>query len=397
MIKYIKNPANIYFSLWSIYLLQGTLYANGSFISQGVLLIILLISLKSMIEVWRCSEVPVFFKGLNALVMMYTVYGLILFLTDGAVVHSYRGFSSRNTLDYMKTAYISVLPIYVCFLYTKQGYISIQMLQCWAIIFIGVGICDYYELNQKELRSALEVGSSREEFTNNAGYALMSLLPMMLVFNKKNIIQIIGIGVCLFFVISGMKRGAIIISAIALLLIVWKKMTTTSGSRKVIVTIGIAIGFFFLVQFVENMMLNSDYFNTRLQATLEGDSSGRDSIYLKIWNHYLFDTNIIEMLIGGGGYYTLKLFNVYAHNDWLEILINNGALGIVFFICYWAYFFRTTRDYRLSDASRFCLLLTLIMFLLKSAFSMSIADMNIFTTSIIGFALADGFNQINEE
>lgn len=80
------------------------------------------------------------------------------------------------------------------------------------------------------------------------------------------------------------------------------------------------------------MMAESDYFNHRIEQTLEGDSSNRDVIYGGLIIHFLDETNALKLFLGNGAQATLKIHGGFAHNDWLELLINNGIIGALIYI-----------------------------------------------------------------
>ena len=89
---------------------------------------------------------------------------------------------------------------------------------------------------------------------------------------------------------------------------------------------------------------------------------------------------------------TLKYGNIYAHNDWLEILFCQGAVGLLIFIKFWRGLFMSARSTLIAEPSRFCLFLLFCIFFLKTFFSMSIVGIPIYSTTMMGFALANGFS-----
>lgn len=395
MKRFLKNPGNRYLLLWALFNLKGFLYPDGSIINQTILLIIMLLSLVEFVKNFQSKiyRQSIFFKGLNAVMIMYTVYGLVLFVTDGTTVKSLYG-DMYSSISFIQGAWIVLMPIYVIYIYTRQGYLKLETLQKWMALFLLVGIAQYFTLQKQIFQALLERGAGRDEFTNGAGYILLSLIPGMLVFKRK-LLTYIGIAVCVVFVIMAMKRGAIIIAALALFLIIRHDLKVSKGSYKIAVFALVVISIAFLVQFVEHMLDTSDYFNERIAATLEGDSSDRDIIYQHFWNTYLHDSNLFQYLLGRGAMSTLKYGNIYAHNDWLEILFCQGVVGIFIFIYYWKCFYYNSKSTILSERSRFCLFILFIMFGVKCFFSMSIVGMPIYATVMLGFSLADGFDEQN--
>lgn len=403
MLKFFKNPCNRYISLWCINNLNGILYPIGTIINKAVLVAILLISLIEILKYyskWDKNQ-PILFKGLNLLLIMYTVYGLLLFITDGSTVVSFTGFETQS-MSFILGAWMVLPPIYLVYVYTREGYLTLESLQKWVLVFLLVGVAQYFYTQQQMYNTLLSRGSDVLEFTNGAGYILLSLIPSMLVYNRK-VISYTGIAFCVVFIIMAMKRGAIIIAAISLLMIIIHDLRSSKGAYKVTVIVLGLIGIFLLINFIDSMLQTSDYFNARIEATLDGDSSNRDVLYNQIWNTFKYDSGPLQWLFGHGALSTLKYADSYAHNDWLEILFCHGAVGIIIFIYYWKCFYKSSKSLVLSEPSRFCLFLVFIIYGIKTFFSMSIIGMPIYTTIMIGFALADGFNNnssnytINEE
>lgn len=390
MFDKLKNPSNIYFVLWTLYSLQGSLYAKGSLLSQILLLFILLISLRETLTFIYNNRVVGYFQILNVLMAMYTFYGLLLFLTDGMVVH---GMGGRNvqSMNFLKTFYMSILPIYVNYIYTVKGYLSLPLLKCWMVVFLFLGINEYYCQQNELLQKLLAAGSSKEEVTNNAGYVLLSLVPGMLVYKSKPIIFYIGIAICVVYILMGMKRGAILVCAVSLFLIAWRDLKSAKGKYKISVLVVIILSFVVLYGFVENLMTHSDYFNDRLEATLEGNTSRRDDLYMIFVNAFTTESNFFQMLFGRGACGTIKYSYNYAHNDWLEILTNQGVLGVTIFAFYWYCFWKESRSLKYCEESKFCLSLLFYILGLKTLFSMSICSMELPITVMLGFCLADGF------
>ena len=77
------------------------------------------------------------------------------------------------------------------------------------------------------------------------------------------------------------------------------------------------------------MMSNSEYFVSRYEQTLEGNTSGRNDIYENLWNTLLLEPNPLYFYLGRGANSTLNIVGNGAHQDWLETFCNNGLLGVI--------------------------------------------------------------------
>lgn len=387
--KYLKNPCVWYILTWILYLLQGTLYESGSRISQFLLLVILLVSVRHTYRVFNMHQTSIFFKGLNALILMYTFYGLLLFITDGVTT---RGLVMKiDSFNYLKEYYMALLPIYSCYYYARKGYLTRDVLVFFAIVFVVVSILVYYRIQHELLEKILLKGGTRTETTNNAGYIILSVIPALLILHKKPVIQYIAIGVCVVFVFLAMKRGAILCLSLFLMMFIWRKMNRLKGSKRFLTLVIVMIGMYLLTIFVEQRMETSDYFNDRIEQTMEGDSSERDLLYKGFLQHYFEKAGLFHQIFGYGAYGTIKVSVNFAHNDWLEILTNQGLLGIIIFITFTVYFYRASRYRKYHTESQFALLVIFVLFLPQTFFSAGITNTTIFTSCMTGFALADGF------
>ena len=381
--KFFFNSCSFYFSLWCIYLLQGTLYESGSMLSQVILALILAMSL---MHAWRVRTTKLlYFKGYYLLLIMFTFYGILLLLTDGS--HT-QGLAIRPaTINYTKAIYISLLPICSCYYYTKKGYLNNNTFPLWVCAFFIVAVAEYFRLQREVLEKFL---TTDEDITNNMGYIFVGLMPCFLVFKKK-LYKYIGIVACMLFVLFSMKRGAMIVGMVGVLIILYTDIKHFRGVRKNIFILLVGVVGFVVFSFLQDNLFQNDFFNQRIEQTMEGSSSGRDVIYSTLWNSYINKFNIFHQLFGMGADGTLKVTFNYAHNDWLEILINQGLVGVVLFFSYWIFFIRTVKDNRYSLIVRQVLFIIFVITFLRTLFSMSINDNSIFLCSALGFALADGF------
>lgn len=390
--SFFRNPCNIYFSLWSLYLLQGTLYESGSLTSQILLLIILLISVKDAVMTFNMPHLPVYFKGLNALVLMFTIYGVFLFFTDGVYVHTKTGYVTLSS-NYLRTLYYSILPVYSCYLYTRRGYLTGDVLKKWVLVFVVIAVSEFVRFQREKVEQYLNMGSERKEFTNNIGYIMLLLTPCAFIYQKKPLIQFIIYGICMALVFVSMKRGAILIAAIAALFFFMDNLKLSGRRTRYTIFFFTITTLVVLYYLAKEMMMTNELLNQRIEATLEGDSSGRNVIYSDLINHFVNDANIFQMIFGMGAEGTMKVTYNWAHNDWLEILTNQGIIGVSLFAFYWLDFWKTSNTRSYSRETRFVLKYIFLILLLRTFFSMSIGDMSIYSSCMLGYALADGFKR----
>lgn len=386
------NPAKLnrcdwFIIVWVLYYLQGVLYPTGGAISIGLLGINLLVSFFCAIKIWQMPHHPPYIKGLNLLVLMFSIYGFALILMNPSTIYYSMGGKSMPSYNYIKAIYLSILPIYAFYYFSLKGYLTAERLRWWAVVFCISCVVSYYHNMQQALLKLMERGSSREEITNNVGYIFLSLIPIWALFRKKPLLQYAGLAFCMAFILMGMKRGAILIGGVVVLYLIWQIISNARGNQRFIVILLTAVLAVAGVYFVIDMMTSSDYFLQRLEATKEGNSSGRDSLYSFFWTYFTEKADAIQYLFGRGANGTLEIYYNYAHNDWLEIAVNQGLMGIAVYAVYWKQFYSTWRQSTNIEAKTILALVGIIYFA-KTIFSMSYADMTYVCTSVLGYALA---------
>lgn len=381
------NLCNFYILLWCLYSLQGTLYASGSIISQGILAILLAISLFFVIYANAKFEMPPYMKALNVMLTMFTVYGIALMLSGETLTIKEGYMGAVSNKDYIKGIFISCMPIYTFFVLTKMGILTDEVIRKWIPVFILVVIAAYFENQIANLAKAEEVMSTQEEFTNNTGYLFLAIIPLLF-FVKKPFVQYILLLICGVFIIAAMKRGAILIFALSLPLFIHSTLKTLSFRKKTMVLLLIIGSVLALLYYVSYMLDTSEFFNARLESTLEGDASNREDMYPHLLRQIFYYATPLQFLFGRGAWGTLKVSDNFAHNDWLEIGVNQGMLGIVVYIAYWIAFYVSAK--RMQDNKRIynVLMLSMLILFVKALFSMSYDDMPIYATMCIGYCMA---------
>lgn len=381
----IKNLSRCDFFLlaWVLYYLQGIVYPEGGIISLAILGANLLISAICMFKVMQWRDKPIYFKGLNMLMLLFTIYGFMLVLLSPSTLYYPISGTSMKSYNYIKSIYLSLLPIYPFYYYTKKGFLTAERLRIWGVIFLASVTLSYIRMQ----REALEALIDADETTNNSGYLFLSCLPLLVLYRKKPLIQFACLAFVIAFIVMGMKRGAIVIGLVCAIYFMLQSIRNSKGKTRIsfiLLSIGICICAFF---FFTHEMTTSDYMMKRIDDTLAGNSSGRDNLYSFFWKYFTEQADFIHYLIGRGANGTLEIYYNYAHNDWLEIAVNQGILGVVVYAFYWLCFYKTWKQATNIDAKTI-LALTALIFFAKTMFSMSYADMSYVSTSVLGYALA---------
>ena len=375
---------NVYIFLWLIYNLQSLILGGkGGAFSTLIIIFLLGISAYHFAYALFHYKMPDYMKGLVVLVFMFTLYGIILIMS-GKTIMFMRTRAVVKNYNYIKSIYISLLPIFSFYVFTRKGKLTKDVIQKWTLLFFITAILQFFQ-NQREF--LMMAGEDTEEFTNNFGYIFLSIIPLFAFWEHKRIVQYIGLGLSMAFIILGMKRGAIVIGALSIMWFMFQSMKNASRKQKIWVfilsVVLIVVGFYL----VSDMLQNSEYFNQRLEDTIEGNSSGRDRLYGVFWRHFTQESNPLLFLFGNGANATLTISSNYAHNDWLEIAINQGLLGLVIYVVYWIKFYKTWKKSKFDSQIYLALGLILFIYFMRTIFSMSYTAMPIYATLCLGYCM----------
>lgn len=389
MLTYIKklNRCDFYICINCLFSLQGYLYPQG-IINQFLQLIILVWSLH---EVWKIilseKTIPPLLRRLNLLVVLFSFYGILALM-----IGYYGNFTGRPKYLYLQRTLTSLLPIYVYYHYAIKGYLKESHIRIYLFPLLLVAIVNYYkDLNEMILESL----SGRVEFTMNVGYEFLSLVPIICMYYKRPLIQYLFMLFLMYWIVICMKRGAMLIGIICALYFLWNTVKNTSSLKK-IVSLAMATATMYLgYRFFLSMLANSDYFLLRYESTLEGNSSGRDEIYSNLLSGMLENFNLFEWMFGRGGYSTFSVAGEMAHNDWLEILCNNGIIGLIIFSMFMLSFFNTVKNSRKNVSNYLYVSFFMVFFitLVRTLISQSIMVLTDVQTMMIGYCIYITYSQ----
>ncbi len=288
--------------------------------------------------------------------------------------------------------------MYCFFFFTKKGLFTINNLRIYFFLLLLTSIGGYYIYEQKKLMLLASMGSGMTEISNNASYAFVALMPMLFLFKNKMKVQLISMLFIMFFVLSSFKRGAILIAFICMIILFYQifKNSSRKFRFRLLVLISVfLIGGTYIISYLNQ---TTDRFSYQIEKTEEGNLSKRDVIYSTLLNHYLDKTSDIEFLIGGGPDHTWAINGNYAHNDWLEILTNNGLLGAVIYAIFYICFFFNMRQYKRNNTFIYdIILMSFIILLTKTVFSMSYASISLATSLMMGYCFAQPYYKTETE
>lgn len=399
MTKFLKNPCNIYISLLAFYSMQGTMIpTGGSALSQMIVLTTMLMGLYYTVKVVAMKGKPVYFKGLNLLFFIFVVYGLVLLFSDHHYVIKAKRFGDGtvSNFSFLKSIFLSLPNIYTFYYFSTKKYLTEKLLKGWVFALFGVAVFRFFDNQMSAIQVQLLEGIDSDEVTNNMGYLFVALIPSVALFRNKNLLQYGMIIFCMAFIVMGMKRGAIIVGVLLMLYFLYFNYRYHQSMSKTKVLFFSALIVIAAVYIVQYMMETSDYFMARIAQTEEGGSSGRDAIYEHFWNHFKNETDNVKFIFGNGANATLGIYINYAHNDWLEIAINQGVLGLVVYALYWLGFLKTIWNTKHNKTARLVLSLAFISFFVESIFSMSYTGYSMMACTTFGYCLAHCQDQEDE-
>lgn len=366
----------IYIALWALGKLQGFFIGNGSL---SLLLYIpftimtLFFVYKVIVNMYKTSTM----RLLSIFFVLLFLYGFDLLLFNR---------SGQDPTSFLMAIIASLGPVFSFYYFTKQDVLTPKRL-CWLFfLFLFIAVLEFYSYEAKML---LLTGDGFEDITNNSAYAILGLFPLLFLLSHRPILQYISLAVVCFYVISCLKRGAILILIILLIWFLVSTFKSTGFKKKLLVITLTTVLAFVGVSFIERFYTESEYFQYRVEMTKEGSSSSRDQIYSTLWTHFKTNDSLFEILVGEGVYATERVTNgLKAHNDWLELLIDCGVFGVIVYLMYFAAFFRDWRKSR-SNSTLYAILGTCLFFtFIRTFFSMSFTDNPFYLSLMMGYGLA---------
>lgn len=375
---------NIYIAVWLLYNFHwmgvGILFPFFESISNLLLALNLVISVFFSAIVWTDYRQNTFFRYTNFLLFLFVFYGLFSVLESPRVAVAQGGYIKSGT--YMVAALRSFLPLYTFFFFSLKGCVTEKTMKIWFWVYLAQTILIYFA--SRQLMGLL---SSDEMLTNNVGYMFTELFPFVFFFRKSVIIQILIAFSFWALTFISIKRGAILVCSLAAIYMLQNQYKHVSTAKKSIIT-GIVVAMFFIgTAWVEHLYSSSTVLQHRVEKTLEGNSSGRDHIASFLLDQY-FSSDILHLLFGYGADGTLRVIK-YAHNDWLELLYNQGIIGFIAYFAFWLTWYKLWRNERRNKTEIAYLLgLLFICSFPKTLFSMWYSMANLFTTMPLGFCIA---------
>lgn len=372
---------NLLFILFASYSAQGILYPVGTFISQSILGLVLVISALYFFKLLLLQiKKPLFYKAWTLLLIL-NVFGFIFTGSLEDPIH----------FSMFKGVLISLLPFYPFYYFSIIGLLSNKILLQFFILILTISILQFFT-NAQQIMFEQE----RDSIVNNLAYTFVGLIPFAFFFRNK-LLAYGAMLILIFFIITGAKRGAIVIGVLGFLFFIYYQMRIISKKNRwkgyVVSLIGIVVLSYFAIIFLES----NEFLIKRLESLIEGDSSGRDEIYANIFNAWYNNYSVIYFLFGFGfaGSTALSGVGLLAHNDWLELLSNFGLLGVSIYLFFFYAGYSSIKNQTWNDNRKIIMLTILSIWFLTSLFSMGYtSDGGYYRAVLIAFLLGGSKNII---
>lgn len=270
------------------------------------------------------------------------------------------------------------LPMYVGYYMVAKGIIKMRHLKYSFLYFLLVSVLSFWGYKYM----LAEVFGDRE-ITNNIGYYFVSTLPLLYMI-EKNVWRNVVLLIILLFVVLSAKRGAILCAIAGIVIYLYyqyfykKDFSFKQTFKLSLLFIGTVV--------LLSLFVNEDSLvYQRIDKTFHSDDklaiySRRDDIYASMLDEFL-SSDFISFFFGHGYNGTVNLLGYYAHNDWLEILIDYGLLGAIIYLLFVSTSFVASFSQK-NDKLRFCALSVFLIYFMQTIFSMGFTSTSISITSL---------------
>jgi len=159
----------------------------------------------------------------------------------------------------------------------------------------------------------------------NAVYFVVACAPFVLL-AKHTFARYVGVATLLISVAISFKRGAIVATALMLLVVLWTVKRNDRVRSRVAPLVFLPLLLWLGYSLAD--WFSGGYLSVRFSIEELQDGSGRGRIYDVLWRS-VREANVLELFFGRGSEGTTALVDTGAHNQWLEVLVNFGLLGLV--------------------------------------------------------------------
>ena len=339
------NMCNIYMLLWVLYSFHWFEVVNTpalNSLSNAFLGFNLILSFYYCFYCLFNYRLPKLYYAILILVLLLALYGLVSVLKGEELYIRFTGEKYRNG-SYIIGPMRSFLPFFAFYVFSKRGLLTKESLIIWGGISLLQFLFVFFHSSTE-----YAVGS----FVNNNGYHFTVLLPLLFFIRRPRFLPIGLLVFLIAMVILGMKRGAILVAAFFVIYYLFIILQKEKTARKLFIIIAVLVVFRLGYSYFNDFYANNSILQHRVDSTLEGSSSGRSILYAQAWSIWS-QSNYFQLVFGHGASASLKYLDNFIHNDWLELLLDTGIVGVIAFLAFWISFITEwirSRDNRLLFA-----------------------------------------------
>ena len=364
---YINIVALTPFLLYLTYLFNAIGGSSYGPIIYLVILLIGIVSLLYIISFRRYFRLPA--------ISTFLIFFILLSLTFMLSKHEINGwkYEAIGTVypykEFMKYATF-ICSFFIGFNLGLSKYINHKYWVIIGVTFWLVSILCYYIYS-----NILSIKFS-SDYQNNTAYLLVSTLPFIPLYFKYIKNKIFPITILLItsgLIISSSKRGAIVCLLISLIIsaIIYIRSNKLNYKKCLILIISICG----LIAFIYYYISTNEYLLTRLSRMEEGEVGARSIAYPTLFNHW-YHSSFKEFFLGDGLCNSVAVWGNFAHNDWLELLLSNGLVGVIIYAGLFISIFISIKGITTDQYVKLSLILCIAIWLIKSIFSMGYSDTN---------------------
>lgn len=360
----LKDPILFMGILLDLYYLQGMMNTSGSILSRTLMMILLLYGAFAFMMIVLRKNQPIF-------IILLMIFLLMLSFTYIAspkyvVGTKYEAIGKISTLSQYKNSCAFILSFFIGYYVCLKRGSNFKNLCIIGLLFLLTAVI-IFNYSQNYLRSHLD----SEDIVNNSAYNFVAVIPFVPLFFKTFKSKIWGITsviIILIMVMLGAKRGAIVctITCLAFALLYYLYSSKFSIKRIFVVLLISIFAYLLIVHLYES----SDFLQRRVTGTFTRGIGGRAIAYPVLLNAWLHDSTVFEFLFGKGAAATVTVWGNYGHQDWLELLTDNGLIGVMLYLAIFISIFSYIRKAKIEKYLKLTAYLCVLTWFMKSMFSM---------------------------
>lgn len=250
------------------------------------------------------------------------------------------------------------------------------------------------------VRSFVSFAGQTHRFSETALLTMVCSTIAFIVTHKKRFLLLLIFPIITIF-ISGARTYLVVAMLLPMLIFM---RTSKNRFLKIIVLLGGLFGILYAGYYVTSLRIGTTNYSWQIAnyGTLHFVTSGRSDFWVIDLNQFFDTSSLFNIFVGRGFNYVYEVneiyYNVgiYAHNDYINVLLAHGIIGLLIFVGIFISFVR--RVYRYNSIKTIELLIYLAIVLFNAIFNMVYTyTISSLITPIIAIALLDNtFGKVNK-